>query len=110
MFPQLQSVLLGWTTPVQLRIVNKTPADFEVFENPIDVVVFDAMMVPMPDQKVNRKPEGLRIWKWWEVWTTTKIELDSVVQDEEGLQFRVQSRSDWGAAGFYHYDFTEQPK
>jgi len=106
----MMTVLSGWTAPVQLRVVVKTPADFEVFEDPIDIINFEAVMQPMPPQKVDRKPEGIRTWKWWEAWTVQKLERDTVVQDMDGLQFRVQSVQDWSQEGYFHYDMTEQPK
>lgn len=110
MIPQLAVGLLGWTIPVQLRVVSTTAVDFEPVEQVLDVVWFDASMQALSPKAVNRKPEGERIWKWWEAWTTKKIADDSVVQDQDGTQYRVRSSTDWSQAGFYHYEMTEQPK
>lgn len=110
MFPQVNSVLLGWTTPVQLRLVNSVAVDFEAVDQVLDVVPFDAVMQALSPKAVNRKPEGERIWKWWEAWTIKKMVDDTVVQDQDGTQFRVRSSQDWSQAGFYHYEMTEQPK
>lgn len=109
MIPNLSAVFSGWTTSVQLRVVTSTAVDFEAFDDVKGIVYDDAVMVPMPPQKVDRKPEGMRVWKWWEVWSKTKYAPDSVVQDQNGLQFRIQSVQDWSQCGFYHYDMTEQP-
>ena len=109
MFPQMASALRGWTKPSQMRVVKQTPADFEVFEDVIAVEWFDVFLTPMSAQKVDRKPEDLRIWKWWEGYTTTDIAPDTVVQDFNGTQFRVQAKYDWSQAGFFRYELTEQP-
>lgn len=110
MIPNVSAAMNNWTVPVQLRLVSRVAVDFEAAENVLDVVVFEAVMQPMPPQRVNRKPEGERAWKWWEAWSTKSLNADDVVQDENGLQFRVGSVQDWSQAGFFKYDMTEKPK
>lgn len=105
----MASTLRGWTKPSQMRVVTQTPVDFEVSEKVDAVVWFDVFLSPMSAQKVQRKPEDLRIWKWWEGYTTTDIAPDTVVQDFNGVQFRIQEKYDWSQAGFYRYELTEQP-
>ena len=109
MQPQLASIMRGWTKPTQLRVVNQTPADFEVFENVLAVEWFDAMLTVMSAQAVDRKPENLRTWKFWECSTTKAMDVDAVVQDFNGLQMRVQAKYDMSQNGFYKYDLCEQP-
>lgn len=110
MIPKVQSAFLNWTSAVQLRVVKPTAVDFEAFEDPLEIITFQAVIQPMPPQKVDRKPEGLREWKWLEMWTTMQLELDTVAQDPDGVQYRIQSRQDWSQGGFFHYDMTEQPR
>lgn len=109
MMPNVSAVFADWTSRVQMKVIKKVPLDFELKEETLQVVEFEAVMQPMPPQKVDRKPEGERAWKWWEAWSTLKLQRDTIVQDMDGLQFRVQSVQDWSQAGFYHYDMTEQP-
>lgn len=109
MFPNVNSVFSNWTSPVQLRLVSRSVSDFEAKETTLDVVPFEAVMQAMRNQQVDRKPEGERQWKWWDVWTDKKIALDSVVQDQNGAQFRVRSVNDWSQAGFFKYEMTEKP-
>lgn len=109
MFPQMASVLNGWTKPSQMREVTQSAVDFEVSETVIAIVWFDVQLTPMSAQKVDRKPENLRAWKWWEAYTTENIKPDTVVEDFEGMQFRVQEKYDWEQAGFFRYELTEQP-
>lgn len=109
MIPQLASVLRGWTKSTQLRVVRQTPSDFEVFEDTVAIEWFDALLTPLSAQKVERKPENLRQWKFWECSTTKDLAVDSVVKDFNGLQFRVQAKYDWLQSGFCRYDLCEQP-
>jgi hypothetical protein len=109
MFPNVMSVFSGWTSPVQMKIVNKKAIDFEAEEQVLLVVGFEAVMQPMPPQKVDRKPENLRVWKWWEMWSTTKVQADTDLQDQNGVVFRIQSVQDWSQAGYFKYELTEKP-
>jgi len=109
MQPQLSSVLRGWTKPTQLREVRQTPSDFEVLETVDNIEWFDALLTPLSAQKVDRKPENLRHWKFWECSTTKDLAVDSVVKDFNGMQFRVQAKYDWSQSGFCRYDLCEQP-
>lgn len=109
MFPNVLAAFGDWVSPVQMRIVNKTAVDFEAVDDVLKIQPFDAVMEPMPAQKVDRKPEGLRTWKWWDMYTVTRIAPDTVVQDQNGLQFRIQSVQDWSNGGYMHYELTEQP-
>lgn len=109
MFPNVNAAFSNWTSPVQMKIINKVPVDFENVDQVAAVVSYEAVMQPMPPQKVNRKPEGERTWKWWESWSITKLQPDTVVQDQDGLQFRVQSVQDWSNGGYFYYELTEEP-
>lgn len=110
MIPQVSSVFLNWTEQVQMKVIQKEAVDLELSEKTLAVVTYEAVMQPMPPQKVERKPEGLRTWKWWESWSTTELEVDTVVQDPAGVQYRVQSKQDWSQGGFFHYEMTEEPR
>lgn len=109
MFPQVASVFFNWTSTVQMKVINKQPVDFELFEDTVAVVTFDAVVQPMHSKDVNRKPENERIWKWWTMWSTVDFEIDTVIQDPDGVQFRIRSTTDWGQGGFFIAEMTEQP-
>lgn len=95
---------------VTVRLVRQEPADFEVAEVAVDAEEIQMVLLPMPPQKVDRKPEGERTWKWWEAYSVAKLGLQWDVQDEEGTQFKIVSRTDWGKAGFFVYELVEQPR
>lgn len=109
MMPQLQTVLLNWTSAVQMKVIQKKAVDFELEEDVVAVPGIEMMITPMSPQKIARKPENERTWKFWEGWSTVRIELDAVIQDPDGLQFRVQSVHDWSQAGFFEYELVQQP-
>lgn len=109
MFPQVQSVFFNWTESVQMKVIHQEPVDYELYEDVKGVLFFDAVLQAMKSRDVMRKPENERIWKWWTMWSTTKVEIDTVIQDPNGVQFRVQSIEDWSQGGFYKTELTEQP-
>lgn len=92
-----------------MQIISKQAVDFEMQPDVLAVEVFEAVIQPMPPKKVERKPENERIWKWWEIWSQTHLQIDTVIQDPNGRQFRVQNTRDWGQADYFHSEITEQP-
>lgn len=109
MMPQVSSVFFNWMSTVQMKVINTAPIDFESVDNVLDVITFEAVVTPMKPKEINRKPENERAWKWWDMWSTTEFPDNTVVQDPDGLQFRIRSTDDWSQAGFFHADMTEQP-
>ena len=55
------------------------------------------------------KPEGERKFKWWVLLTDLDIAVDTVIKDQQGIQYRVMSSTDWRNAGYRQYDLTEGP-
>lgn len=110
MMPQVSSAFFNWTSTVQMKVINVRPIDFEAQQDLLSVVTFEAVIQAMKPRDVDRKPENERVWKWWDMWSTTKIETNTVVQDPEGLQYRIRGTTDWGQGGFYHTEMTEQPR
>ena len=109
MMPQMQSAFLNWSETVQMKVITKEAVDFESVENVDAVVTFDAVLQALTPRQVNRKPEGERIWKYWTMYSTTRVEKDTVVQDPAGKQYRVTSTDDWSQAGFYKSELVQQP-
>lgn len=107
--PQVSSVFFNWSSSVQMKIVNQRPVDFELQEDVTAVPTLDMVLSVQSPRAVQRKPEGERRYKWYEGWTTAAIKVDQVLQDPQGLQFRVQSVYDWSQGGFFHCELVEQP-
>lgn len=110
MFPQVSSVFFNWTDAIQMKVIKKEAVDFELFEGTLAVVEFEAVIQAMKSKDVDRKPENERIWKWWNMWSTENFPSDTVVQDPDGVQFRIQRTTDWSRGGFYVAEMTEQPR
>jgi hypothetical protein len=99
----------GFGDEIAFRVIKKTPNDFEVAETVATEIHFNAVIQPMPVQQLLIKPEGQRSWKWWHLWTTQCLDLDNIVQDQDGLQFRVMSRADWRGANYISYELVQWP-
>ena len=107
--PQMASVFGGWSRPTPMKVVAKTASDFEVDETVIKIVTIDVMLQPMKPREVARKPEGLRTWIWKTGWTRTHVQIDTVLQDQLGVEFRVDAVTDWRDAGFFVLDLVSEP-
>ena len=110
MIPQMPSSFLNWSDAVQLKVISKTAVDFQSKETTLAVITLDMVIQPMSSRKVERKPEGERAWIWKEAWSTISVERDTILQDNDGVQYRVGATLDWGAAGFYKIELVQQPK
>lgn len=109
MIPDLSAVVALHEVPLQYKRVTTEAVDFEKVETVEDVVAFFGTCVPMKPQRVDRKPEGQRRWRWKELVTETDIPLDSAVQDVDAVQYRIDSKEPWQPSGFFKYDLVEQP-
>jgi len=108
--PNLRQALRNFGRPLQFAIIEKSVVDFEAVETTLDVKYLNGVMTPMTAQKLLIKPEGQRQWKWWEIITTTRLNLDWLLQDPAGKRYRIMSITDWSQAGFYTYELTEAPQ
>ena len=104
----MRDAFSGWNHRNQFALVAKAAVDFDVVETKANVVWFSGTFQPLPSRRLLLKPEGQRSWKWWTLWTATKLNLDDVVKDKCNKQYRVMSSDDWDAAGYYCYELLEQ--
>lgn len=109
MFPNVSSVFLNWTSAVQMKVITITPVDFEAQENTLAVPILEMVIQHMSPQKVDRKPENERRWRWLDAWCKDKIEIDTQLQDPDRIEYRVQSVSDWSQGGFWHAELVQTP-
>lgn len=108
-FPDMSEVLDDFSEPIHFAKICKTVEDYEAVDTVKEVVGFDGVLQPIPPQKLKVKPEGQRSWKWYTLWTENILKLDDVVQDDDGLQYRVMSVSDWSKGGYTQYELTQGP-
>lgn len=93
-----------------MKVIKTIAVDFEAQEDVQGIVTFPAVIEAMSPRDIDRKPEGERTWLWWKMWSTTKLRKDTVIQDPNGVEFRVANTQDWGQGGFYTSDIVEQPR
>jgi hypothetical protein len=108
-FPDVSAAFMEWTETLVFYPLRKTQSDGETVETQIIPVIFAGNLQPMPERKVLLKPEGERLWKWWELLSKQYIPLDSVVKDRQSKSYRVMDVKDWHQAGYYWYQLTEGP-
>lgn len=108
-FPNVAEAFADWTETVLLRIVSKNIVDGQIEEQEKADTEFEAVMQPIPSRKLFVKPEGQRNWNWWTIQTEQYLELDMILEDEFGKQYRVMLSNDWEQAGYYEFEITEKP-
>lgn len=110
--PDVSEALWDLTDYIQLTIIGRAVSDHEVVEMGLPNSLFSGILQPIQPQMLAIKPEGQRQWKWWTMWTNLDIDLDMIVQDLQGKQYRVMSKSDWRSglhSGFFEYELRENP-
>jgi hypothetical protein len=99
-FPLVFEALGDFSTKAQFAIVKRDVNNFNVIETVQSVDYFDCILQPIPLTKLIVRPEGERKWKWFKMWTTQNLELDSYVMDKSGKQYRIMWKGDWSQGGF----------
>lgn len=106
--PNVSRALRGWTKPQSVRIVTKTVVN-HIIQQTAEVITLDMMLQPLQPEKLRRKPEEQRSWKWYSILVKASgRELkpdDQIVID--GIAYRIDSRQPWTDAGYRRYEATE---
>jgi uncharacterized repeat protein (TIGR02543 family) len=106
--PNLSGALRGWTKKTPVLLVTKTVVNSKVIQTATEVTL-DMNLQPLEAEKVNRKPEEQRAWKWFSLLTrklSTTLNIDNVVIIK-GIRYRVESVQNWEDAGFRRYECVE---
>jgi hypothetical protein len=106
--PYVAGALRGWTRQREVRIVTKTVVNHRVVQT-ANIVTLDICVQPLQPEKVRRKPEEQRSWKWFSILikgASPELSIDSQVWID-GLAYRVESRQPWDEAGFRRYEATQ---
>jgi hypothetical protein len=105
--PWVKNVLNGWTTKTNIKLVTQSVVNHLVQETETSAVI-DANFQPMPQWKVNRKPEEQRTWIWWSIIVKSGpvLKTDDVIE-KDGTRFRIASGNNWSESGFRKYEAVE---
>lgn len=96
-----------WEEPMQFKVIKKIPQDGELFEKTIETVWFRGVFEPLPQRMLLVKPEGQRQWIWWTLWTTQCLDLDTIIRDKNGVEYRVMLENNWRNGGYRSYEITQ---
>lgn len=106
-FPNVSLVLPGLMSPMKYLVTTKTAVDGVITESTTETVWFRACIQPMPAREVHIKPEGQRTWNWSTLYTKQTLPPDALLEDTNGIQYRVLSLSDWSKGGYQKYDIVQ---
>lgn len=107
--PYLGNAIKGWTRLTDVKIVTQSIVNHLKVESTEDATL-DINFQPMPDFKVNRKPEEQRTWIWWSIIIKNPsviLKTDDIIIRPSGQRFRIQSGNDWTESGFSKYEAIE---
>lgn len=106
--PNVSRALRGWTKPQSVRIVTKTVVN-HIIQQTAEIITLDMMLQPLQPEKLRRKPEEQRSWKWYSI--LVKASGRELKPDDQivvgGIAYRIDSRQAWTEAGYRRYEATE---
>lgn len=108
-FPDLSDAFWDWTDTVTFKVISTVIADYEVTETAVNADLFQGVLEPLSAQALKILPENQRTWKFWTLWTTYRLQPGQVVQDGQGLQYRVMQAADWTRGGHFQYQLSQDP-
>ena len=106
--PYVAGAFRGWTKRRLVRLVTKTPVNHIMTQTAL-IATFDIMIQPLQPERVNRKPEEQRAWKWYDIITKSAnpaMKIDDILQ-EGAINYRIDSVQPWTEAGYRRYEATE---
>ena len=105
-FPEIGDEFGDWGSTVTFKVMVQTIVNHKAVNTPTTSTL-DAMMWPLKAQEIAAKPEGQRAWRWLKAVSETTVAVNSVIQDPDGVNYKVMAVNNWGMAGFYEYDIAE---
>ena len=106
-FPEMYNEFSDWERSITYSAVTKTLINHEIVESAPVSVTISCLVYPAKAQELALKPEGQRTWKFWHMISKVLFNVDDIVTDDNGTQFRIMGKTDWTQAGFYNYDIAE---
>lgn len=106
--PYLGRAFRGWTKRRKVYKITKKTINYLTVQT-ATVEIFDIMISPLQPEKVQRKPEEQRSWKWYNLLTKSKntaLSIDDIIL-VSGIYYRIESVQPWTEAGYRRYEATE---
>jgi hypothetical protein len=106
--PIVSGAFRGWTKRREVRLVTKIVVNHLV-ELTAEIFTLDIMVQPLQPEKINRKPEEQRSWKWFSIIMKGKcpeLPIDSQIW-VDGIAYKIESRQPWTEAGYRRYEATQ---
>ncbi len=109
--PNLLRTIEHFGETLQFEIVKKTITDHRLVETSKvrPALYFEGTRQPVPPSKLMVKSEGERKFVWWTLYSEVALERDWIVKDENGMNYRVMSVTNWSQAGYYQFELIEGP-
>jgi hypothetical protein len=106
--PHVSGALRGWTKKRTIKIIEKTVVNFLTVYR-AEIVTGNVFIAPLQPEKIRRKPEEQRSWKWYAV--ILKIGERSLKIDDQievgGIVYVIDSVQPWDEGGYRRYEATE---
>jgi hypothetical protein len=106
--PNMRGALRGWTKKQTVYVITKTVTDHQIVQT-AESIIMSIMVQPLQPEKVNRKPEEQRAWKWFSIVTYSsdrELKIDDQIE-VNSIRYRIQSVQPWSEAGYRRYEATE---
>lgn len=106
--PNMRGALRGWTKKQTVHVVTKTVVNHLVTQT-ASRITMNIMVQPLQPEKVNRKPEEQRSWKWYSIVTYSSdqvLKVDDIIV-VNAIRYRIDSIQPWDEAGYRRYEATE---
>lgn len=106
--PVVSGVLRGWTKSRKVRVVTKNIINY-VTTQTAENIYMDIMIQPLQAERVKRKPEEQRAWKWYSLLAKASnrpLKIDDILTVDD-ISYRVDSVQGWTEAGYRRYEVTE---
>lgn len=112
--PYMANTLKGWTTKRTIQKMQQTVVNHKPTVSIVATYSVDINIQPVPQYKVDRKPDVQRTWKWWSIIIKNPPSSngeplfktnDIIVVNN--IKYKIQSGSDWSESGFEKYECIE---
>lgn len=106
--PNVSGALRGWTKKRNVRIIEKTVINY-LTSYRAEIVRLDIFIAPLQPEKIRRKPEEQRSWKWYDI-VIKSGKRDLKIGDQiqvAGIVYVIDSVQPWDEGGYRRYEATE---